>query len=260
VRLFKSQEEKQELAAAEAAFQQFTTALVTVDPGGARQLAAEFEANPQISALGDKERRQLGEKAIGQYAATVLADDHLTADEEDAFAKVAEAMGLTQAAFEANPIYTRFQVAKLNDGRLPVVDSPKLMAQKGEVVHLETSAALMKEVAIHEWRGGSQGVSFRVAKGVRYRVGAMRGHLVTVGTELQVADTGILSITSQRAVFLGERKTVEIPYSKLLGMNMFSDAISFSLSNRQNAPLIKLGMSTDVMAALLNAAIQESQE
>jgi len=43
-------------------------------------------------------------------------------------------------------------------------------------------------------------------------------------------------------------------------MNMYADAISFSLSNRQNAPLIKLGMSTDVVAALLNAAIQESQE
>ena len=38
---------------------------------------------------------------------------------------------------------------------------------------------------------------------------------------------------------------------------MFSDAISFSLSNRQNAPLIKVAMSTDVLAALLNAAIQE---
>ena len=37
---------------------------------------------------------------------------------------------------------------------------------------LETSAALMKEVAVREWRGASQGVSFRVAKGVRYRVGS----------------------------------------------------------------------------------------
>ncbi len=151
------------------------------------------------------------------------------------------------------------QVAKLNDGRLPVVDAPRLMAKRGEVVHLETAAALMKEVAVTEWRGASQGFSFRVAKGVRYRVGSTRGHLVTVGTQLQVADTGFLSVTSQRAAFLGERKTVEMPYAKLLGMNMFSDAISFSLSSRQNAPLIKVTISTDVLAALLNAAIQESQ-
>jgi hypothetical protein len=117
----------------------------------------------------------------------------------------------------------------------------------------------MHEVAVREWHGGSQGVSFRVAKGVRYRVGSTRGHLVTVGSQLQVADTGLLSVTSQRAAFLGERKTVEMPYSKLLGMNVFSDAISFSLANRQNAPLIKVTISTEVLAALINAAIQKSQ-
>ena len=157
----------------------------------------------------------------------------MTADEEDALSGLAEAVGYEQADFEKHDLYTRLQVAKLNDGRLPVVESPKLMAKRGEVVHLETAAALMKEVAVREWRGASQGVSFPIAKGVRYRVGSTRGHLVTIGTELQIADTGILSVTSQRAAFLGSRKTVEMPYAKLLGMNVFSDAISFSLSNRQ---------------------------
>jgi len=259
VRLFKSQEEKHELAAAETAFQQFIGALGTADPDGARGLVEAFKANPQISVLGNKERRKLSEQAFEQYAATVLADDHLTEDEEAAFSDVAEAMGFTQAAFEANPIHTRFQVAKLNDGRLPVVQSPRLMAKKGEVVHLETAAALMKEVAIHEWRGGSQGVSFRVAKGVRYRVGATRGHLVTVGTQLQVADEGTLSVTSQRVAYLGNRKTVDMPYSRLMGMNLYSDGIQFSLSNRQNAPLFRISMTTDVLGALINAAMQAAE-
>ena len=40
----------------------------------------------------------------------------------------------------------------------------------------------------------------------------------------------------------------------------YSDAISFSLSNRQNAPLIKFTVSADVVAALLNAAIQKAQQ
>jgi hypothetical protein len=30
------------------------------------------------------------------------------------------------------------------------------MTKKGEIVHIETAAALMKEVAVREWRGGSQ--------------------------------------------------------------------------------------------------------
>ena len=60
------------------------------------------------------------------------------------------------------------------------------MAKKGEVVHFETAAGLTKEVTLREFRGGSQGVSFRIAKGVRYRVGSMRGHMVTVGTQIQI--------------------------------------------------------------------------
>src|SRR5207249_9377954 len=115
---------------------------------------------------------------------------------------------------------------------------------------------LMKEVAVREWRGGSQGVSFRIAKGVRYRVGTMRGQMVTVGTQLQIADTGVLAITNQRVVYLGARKTIDMPYSKLIGMQLYSDAIGFSLSNRQNAPLVRVTMNTDVLGALLNAAVQ----
>ena len=92
------------------------------------------------------------------------------------------------------------------------------MEKRGEIVHLETPAALMHEVAVREWRGGSQGVSFRVAKGVRYHVGSTRGHLVTVGTQLQNADTGVLSVTNRGAAFLGRRKTVDMPYTKLMGM------------------------------------------
>jgi hypothetical protein len=257
VKLFKSQEEKQELAGAEAAFAQLISDLGTADPAGARALVEHFKTNPTIAALGDRAHAKLGHAAFSQYAETVLADDHLTADEEGAFAAVAEAMGISQAEMEANTeLHTRLQVAVLNAGRLPVVEQPQLMPKKGEVVHFETSAALMKEVAVREWQGRSQGFSFRVAKGVRYRVGSTRGHLVTTGTQLQIADTGVLAVTSQRAAYLGDRKTVDMPFTKLIGMKLYTDAIQFSLSNRQTAPLIRVTINTDVLGALLNAAIQ----
>jgi len=42
-------------------------------------------------------------------------------------------------------------------------------------------------------------------------------------------------------------------------MNLYSDGIQFSLSSRQNAPLFRISMSTDVLGALINAAMQASE-
>jgi hypothetical protein len=258
VKIFKSADEKQRIAEAEATLREIAASLTTSDPDQTRRIVAKIQGNQALAVLQPRERRKLGEEAFVQYANNVLADDHVTEDEEDALSALAEAVGFEQADFNRHNLNARLQVAKLNDGRLPVLASSQLMPKRGEIVHIETSAALMKEVAVREWRGGSQGVSFRIAKGVRYRVGSTRGRVVTVGTQLQIADTGILAVTNQRAAFLGSRKTIDMPYAKLIGMHMYIDAISFSLSNRQNAPLIKVTVNTDVLAALLNAAVQQS--
>src|SRR5215210_1117304 len=114
------------------------------------------------------------------------------------------------------------------------------MTKKGEVVHMEMVAALTKEVARREFRRGSAGVSFPIAKGVRFHTGGFRGRSVVVGSEIQLVDTGLLAVTSSRVVFLGSRKTMEIPFTKLLGMDVFSEGARFHASNRQNAPLFKL--------------------
>lgn len=259
MKFFRSSEEKQQAAEADEAFQQIISELQTADPDQTRQLAAKLSGDSALAALSPKDRRRLGEQAVADYADVVLADDHLTEDEEDALTGLAEAAGFSQDDFQKHDLYGRLQVAKLNDGRLPVVEAPKLMAKRGEVVHVEAPAALMKEVAVREWQGRSSGFSFRVTKGVRYRVGATRGHLVTVGTQLQTADTGLLSVTNQRIAYLGSSKTIDMPFAKVMGMTLYTDALGFSLSNRQNAPLIKVGTDVNVLVALINAAMQAAE-
>lgn len=41
---------------------------------------------------------------------------------------------------------------------------------------------------------------------------------MVLGTELVVEDSGFLAIASQRAVYVGSRKSIEFAYSKLLNM------------------------------------------
>lgn len=66
----------------------------------------------------------------------------------------------------------RYLVAMANDGRLPVVQGSRLMTKRGEMVHLEQPASLVKEVAVRQYVGGYSGWSFPIGKtGIRYRVG-----------------------------------------------------------------------------------------
>ena|SRR6266542_407778 len=76
---------------------------------------------------------------------------------------------------------------------------------------------------------------------------------VVVGRQLQVADTGLLIISSLRAVFTGGTKTVELSYSKLV--NLTVDGVQFHQSNRQTVPLFKV-RNGELVVALVSAAAQ----
>lgn len=197
--------------------------------------------------FGDKTK-----KALAEYADQILADDILSEAEEQAFLEHAKALG-AQTLTKYPEILNRLIIARVNDGRLPIIPDPQLLAKPGETVYLETEAFLTKEVTVREWQGS--GWSFPIAMGVRYRTG--RGQMKAVGTKIEAADTGIISITDRRVVFGGARKSLESLYAKLNSLQVYSDGISLGVSNRQNVSTYKLiNTSGEVVAAVLNAAMQ----
>lgn len=74
---------------------------------------------------------------------------------------------------------------------------------------------------------------------------------------LPVSD-GRLTITNQRLVFSGERKSVNAPFNKLLDMNCFSDGIRFSLNNRQKPlTLILPEKAADIAGIMVNRLLHK---
>lgn len=185
----------------------------------------------------------------------VVDDDVLTETEERELFRLADALDLDiqTLAVRDMAVFEELVIAGLNDGRLPTVDAA-VMLKPGEIARATFSAALMKEVAVREMRGGSHGVSIRVAKGVSYRVGAARAKSVVVGTQMQVQDVGVLTVTNQRAIFTGDKRTLEFRYDKLVGMEQFSDGLRLSVSNRQLASLFRFSASSSpaIAAALIS--------
>jgi hypothetical protein len=212
--------------------------------------------NEVPSHLSDKDRARLGQAAVETYAKRILEDDALSDPERFAFWDLWSAFGLVaDESPTLRELADDLYVASANAGSLVSIPDPQLIAHADEHVHLERPASLIRDVAVREWQGGSQGVSFRIAKGVSYRVGAVRARSVVVGTEKQVQDSGLLAVTSKRVVYLGKQKTFEFLFSKLLNLDVYNDGIVFHVSNRQNAPMFRVD-NGHLVAGIVNAAAQ----
>ena len=217
----------------------------------------------ELRRLADPRWQKEAHAALLAYSERLLADDVLSHDEETRWESVSDVLGVHTAEMatpEFLPLLARLSIAQINDGRLPELDPgmSHLMAKRGEIIHLETGATLMKEVVDREFRGGSQGVSIPMGHGVRFRTGGFHGKSVVVGTHLATADTGPIVVSSTRIVFLGGRKTIETPYTKLAGIDAFSDGIRIHASNRQTSPLFTVGIDGQVIAATIQAAAQRA--
>jgi len=85
--------------------------------------------------------------------------------------------------------------------------------------------------------GGYAGPSFRVARGVSFRVSGFRSEPITT-TGYEEDDQGVLYITTQRIVFDGRSSTKVIKLKDIVKAEPFTDGIQFDIANK-NAIIFK---------------------
>jgi hypothetical protein len=112
------------------------------------------------------------------------------------------------------------------------VQSP-LILKRGERACMIAPATLARQQTRRQWVGGSQGVSFPIGLGIRYRVGSFHGHPIQQQS-LGKLDAGSLVITNQRIAFIGKVKSTSIPFAKLLHIECYSDAMAVFQVGREN--------------------------
>lgn len=101
--------------------------------------------------------------------------------------------------------------------------------------------------------GGSHGVSIRIAKGVRYHVGAFRGHPVMEESEV-IADSGSVYVTNKRFIFAGGKEVTSIPVPKIADVHLDGAKIIVIVENRANPTVI--GVTQPYWAPVIAAAAQ----
>lgn len=102
------------------------------------------------------------------------------------------------------------------------------------------------------YEGGSRGVSFRVARGVTYRVGAHKGTAVR-DPEMPrlLCSGGTVVTTNRRLVYVGPKYTREFAWDKLVSMvetrGQGGNCLLLAVSNRQKVSGVLVGDRYDDM-------------
>ena len=218
-----------------------------------KRKAAKEQAQREAEAAEERARKGDGLRA---FVETLIdPDGSLSKERDDDLDDYMKEHSIATA--EVPPDVARtLAVAYANGGNF-VQRPTTLLLKRGEVAYLDVAAALLKEVAKREFRGGSQGLSVPLGGGFRYRIGAMRGQLVTIGTEWQTADTGTLTVTNHRVVYHGGRKTLEFSFTKLVALTVYSDAIDLGVTNRQSTSSLRVP-DPEFVAGMIRAAFAAS--
>jgi hypothetical protein len=183
------------------------------------------------------------------------ADNELEETEINTLSRVQEAFELSneEVGFDdrVRPYIYVYTIKK--EGTLPTVKlqieggSPVVLKNK-EIVHFADRAVLkeIRSVSLG-YSGGSHGISFPIGGGIRYRVGAHRGHVVKEDKFVETS-RGILMITNQR-LFLHPspgHKPLSILLNKILSYQCYGNGIEVYKEGREKGYFLSIDKSGSV--------------
>ena len=171
----------------------------------------------------------LKKQALGifkDYHQKAVSDRRLTPNEEAELGSI-----LTNLGLSTSDLSTRDQeqltyyklLWEVENGILPEMDSP-IILQKNEVCHLAIPAERLENKVVTVGRTtSSSGVSIKLAKGVRYRVGASRSR--PIKQEVTHRYPGTLCITNRRVVFQAPAKGFTTPLRSIISLESYSNGV-----------------------------------
>lgn len=206
-------------------------------------------------------REEIGAFRVGAYLTAFNAakgDGTITAQEEEELSRIKAYLGVQPGEVSASDReLARFRLLReIQEGHMPATTVPGLITQKGESAYWAEPASILEErVVRREYVGGSHGVSFRIMKGVSYRVGAQRGQFVST-TGVVPVSSGQLVVTSKRIIFLGSKKGFNIRLDKAVGLELHSDGLTVTDgAGKPRVVQFAAPGNADIVGAILSYAV-----
>lgn len=208
--------------------------------------------------LTENDLKKLRVKAYETAYVAAKADGVITSEEEADLSRIQKYLGVQDYDIKAtkSELLRLRLIDEINHGNLPIQTVSNVVIQRGEVVHWEEQGNILEErVVSKHYVGGSNGVSFRIAKGVSYRIGASRGHIVTDKAIVPIS-TGRLIFTNKRILFAGDRKSFALSLNKILNIDFFSDGLQLhATTGKPRIIQITQPAHIDIIGAVISATI-----
>jgi len=181
--------------------------------------------------LSDNEARNVLVAEWKRAVDAFLDDGLLVEEEERRLVEFARGNGLEMNALpDFDRVVKSAALTDLLNGRLPrrfsLPNNLPVNLQRGEtIIWACANSAYLEDRSKREYRGMSHGVSIRIMSGLYYRVGGFKGRPVE-HTEREHIDDGWFIVTDQNIYFAGPRKSVRVPYPKIVSIEPYSDGIA----------------------------------
>jgi hypothetical protein len=208
--------------------------------------------------LTQDDLRGVRAQAYNAALSAVKSDGVVTSEEEAELAKLQQLLMIPESEIaKSKKELARLRLlTEIQNGNPPTIAVPNVILQKAELAYWSEPASILEErIVKRRYEGGSQGFTFRIAKGVAYRVGGHRGQLVT-DTAVVPVSSGELIVTNKRVIFRGDTKSFNLRLDKLLEINFYSDGVRIT-DDKGKPRVVKFDdeANTDIVGATLSYAI-----
>lgn len=219
----------------------------------------QIESRKSELCLNDEDIKLAKVEAYAAAFNKAVDDSALTEEEEKELNNIQKELNLSDDLVEAKKkVLARYRlVREIQNGTMPTLQIANIVLKKGEQTYWSEPSSLVEEkVLSRHYEGGYSGFSFRVMKGVSYRVGGFKGYPVVEKGNVSTSD-GELIFTSKRIIFRGDRKSFATNLDKILDIQFYSNGIQFSVNNRSKPRLIQFNdrNNMDIVGSIFSYAI-----
>ncbi len=201
------------------------------------------------SYIDEQTLKQTALECLEHAIDLALDDDLLSQEEESTLGDFIKRYDLEKAKLNTNESYLRLVKAgvlrDLLEGKIPnrvALDGqlPINFQKSEQIIWVFQDVEYLQPRTRTTYEGRSSGVSFRVMKGVYYRVGQFKGNPVQT-TQIVTVDKGILVATNKNLYFVGGAKSLRVPFNKIVTFQPYSDAIAISRDRVIKPDIFKTG-------------------